>query len=116
MVLKDVSDDVGVQADSPAGTSDHSAVFIDVFLEQPHPYLVHRQEVYLKNSSDWDHLIEDEKGLNWNEIFRSPCPVSLLNEALLCVIKDRIPKRTIGVRTRVKPWFDDRCDLTHPAK
>ena len=35
---------------------------------------------------------------------------------LFRVIRDRVPKRTIVVRTRDKPWFDDRCPLTHCAK
>ena len=57
------------------------------------------------------------KGLNWNEIIRSPCPVSTLNEAvLLCVIRNRVSKRTFVVRTGYRPWFDDRCVLVHRAK
>ena len=46
------------------------------------------------------------KGLNWNGVIRSPCSVSLLNEALWLVIRERVPKRTIEVRTDDKPWFD----------
>ena len=56
------------------------------------------------------------KGLNWNGIIKSPCPVSLFNDALLRVIRDRVPKRTIVVRTGGKPWFDDRYALAHCAK
>ena len=46
------------------------------------------------------------KGLNGHKIIRSPCSASLLNEALLCVVRNRVPKRTIVVRTGDKPWFD----------
>ena len=56
------------------------------------------------------------KGLNWNGIIRSPCPVSSLNEAVLRIIADRVLKRTIVVKTGDKPWFDDRCSLAHYAK
>ena len=59
---------------------------------------------------------EDVNGLNWNEIIRSPCPVSLLSEALLRVIRDRVPKRMIVVRTGDKLRFDYRFILAHRAK
>ena len=58
-----------------------------------------RQEVYLNNSVDWKPVKMNVKGFNWNEIIRFPYPVSLLNEALLRVIRDRIPKRIIVVKT-----------------
>ena len=47
-----LTDVVGVQVDSPVGTSDHNNVFIYVMLEQPIPHLVCRQEVDFKNSDD----------------------------------------------------------------
>ena len=53
LVLPDVPDVVEVGVDSPIGTSYHSAIFIDVVLEQPIPHLLCRLEVYLKNSADW---------------------------------------------------------------
>ena len=40
-------------------TSDHSAIFLDVLLEQLIPYLVCSQEVCLKNSVDWEPVIGD---------------------------------------------------------
>ena len=46
------------------------------------------------------------KGLNWNEI---------INEALLCIIRNRISKRMIVIRTGYKPWLDDEY-LAHRAK
>ena len=46
--LTDVPDVVGVRVGSPVGTSDHSAVLMEVMLEQPILHLVCRQEVYLK--------------------------------------------------------------------
>ena len=49
------------------------------------------------------------KGLNWNEIIKSPCLVSSLNETLLRVIRDKVSMRMIGVRTSDKPWFNYRC-------
>ena len=51
--VTDISDIVGVRVGSPVGTSDHSAVFIDIVLKQPIPHLVCRQEVYLKNPVGW---------------------------------------------------------------
>ena len=47
---------------------------------------------------------------------RSLCPVSSLNESLLRVRRDRVPKRPIVVRTNDNPKFDDRCVLTHRVK
>ena len=43
LVLTDIPDVVGVRVGSPVGTSDHSAIFIDVVLEQPILHLVCRQ-------------------------------------------------------------------------
>ena len=56
------------------------------------------------------------KGLNWNEIIRSLCPVSSLNEELLRFISDRVPKQMIVIRTGDEPWFDDRYVLAHRVK
>ena len=47
-MLTDVSDVVGVRVGTPVGAKDHSAITLDVVLEQPIPHLVCRQEVYLK--------------------------------------------------------------------
>ena len=38
-MLTNVSDVVGIRVDSPVGTLDHSAVFIDFVLVQPIPHL-----------------------------------------------------------------------------
>ena len=62
---------VEVRAGSPVGASDRIAVFTDVVLEQYCPPLVCRQDVYLKNSVNWELVREDVKGLNWNKIIRS---------------------------------------------
>ena len=72
----------------PVVTSDHSAVFIEVVLEPPIPHLVCMPEVYLQNSVDWELVREDVEDINWNRIFRYPCPVSSLNEALLRGIRE----------------------------
>ena len=56
------------------------------------------------------------KCLNWNGIIRFSYLTSSPNEALLRVIRDRVPKRTIVVRTGDKPWFDDQCVVAHRAK
>ena len=67
------------------------------------------------NSVDWEMVRADVKGLNWNDVIRSFYPVLSLNEALLRVIRGRIPKRTIVVRTGGIIWFNDRCVLAHRA-
>ena len=67
-----------------------------------------KQEVHLKNPVDWKLVKRDVTGLNLNEIIRSSCLVSSLNEELMRVIRNRVSKRTIVVRTMDKPWFDDR--------
>ena len=78
--------------DSPIGISNHSVVFRDVVLEQPIPHLVYRQEIYLTISVNWKLVNRDMKDLKWNEIIRSPFPVSSLSEALLLFIRDRVPQ------------------------
>ena len=45
LVLTDVPDISGILVGSPVGTSDHSAVIIDIKLEQPILHLLCRQEV-----------------------------------------------------------------------
>ena len=42
--------------------------------------------------------------------------LSTLNEVLLHVIRNRVPKWTIVVRTGYKPWLDDQCVLAHRVK
>ena len=56
------------------------------------------------------------EGLDWNEIIRSPYPVSSLIGALLPDLRNAVFKLTIVVRTDGKRWFDDRCVLAHHAK
>ena len=63
-MLTDVPDIAAVRVGSSVGTSDHSVVFIDVVLEQPILHQVCKQEVYFKNSVDWELVREDVKGLN----------------------------------------------------
>ena len=70
MVLTDVPDVVAVRVSSSVVNSDHSVVFIDVVLVQPILHQVCRQEVYPKNSVDWELIRGDVKGLNWNEFIR----------------------------------------------
>ena len=53
------------------------------------------------------------KKIDW---VRFPCPVSTLNDALLCSIHKKVPKLSIVARTQDKPWFDDRCVLAFCAK
>ena len=51
-MLPDVLELVGVLVGSPIGTSDPTAAFIDVVLEQPIPYLECRQDAHLKTYVD----------------------------------------------------------------
>ena len=116
LMLADILDVVGIRVGAPVGTSNHSAIFIEVFLEQPIPCLVCRQEVYLKISAGWELDRGDAKVLTWNDIVRSPCPVSSLNEPLLRVIVYIVLKWTIVVRMGDKSCFDDRFVLALRAK
>ena len=72
MVLSDAHDQVRFPVGSPIGPSNHSALLIDVVLEQLIPHLLCRQEVYLKNSLYFELVSGDLKGLDWHEIIRSP--------------------------------------------
>ena len=116
LVLTDVPDVLWVQVRLSVGTSDHRAVFVYVVLEQPILQLVCRQEVFLRNSVDWELVRGYVKGPNWNGIITSHCSASSLNKALLCVIRDRVPKQTFVVITGDKHCCEDRCVLAHRAK
>ena len=65
---------------------------------------------------NWKLVRVAVKGLNENEIIRFRCPVSSLNKTLSRVIKDRVFKRTVVVRTAYKPLFHDRYVWAHRAK
>ena len=43
----------------------------------------------------------DVKGLNWNEIIRSPCQVLSLNKAILRVIRNRVPKGRLWLELEI---------------
>ena len=81
-------------------------------LEQPISYLMCRHEGYLKKSVNWELVIGNLKGLNWDRIIRSSCPVSFLNEALLHVIRDSFQ----ADECVDNPWFNDRCAFAHSLK
>ena len=49
LVLTDVPGLIGLRVGSTLRTSDHTAIFIEVVLEQPIPHLVCKQEACLKN-------------------------------------------------------------------
>ena len=89
---------------------------MDTVREQPVPHLVCRQEIGLKNAVDWKLVRGDVKGLHCNKIIKPSCPVSTLNEALLHVVTNRVPKRMTVARTGNQPWFYDQCVVTHRAK
>ena len=95
LVLTDVPDIVGVWCDSPVGTSDLSVIFIGGELEQLIPHLVYRQEVYLKTYVDWELVRGVVKGLNYNLIIRSSCPVLSLIETLLSVLEIKFPSKRL---------------------
>ena len=80
---------VGIRVGLPIRTSDHSAFIIDVVIMQPILQLECRQEVYLKNTVDWELISGDGKSLGWNESTRSSCLGPSLNEALLRILKMR---------------------------
>ena len=50
--------------DYECGFSEHSAVLIDVVLEQPILQLVCRKEICLKNAVDWELVRGGVNGLN----------------------------------------------------
>ena len=65
---------------------------------------------------EWKLVREDVKRPNWNEIIRSPYPVSPVRDALLPVNMDRVSKQTIIARTGDKPWFVDQSAIAHREK
>ena len=50
----------------------------------------------------WELVDRDVMGLNWNGIIRSSCPVLSLNEALLCVLRDIVPKRRLWSEREIR--------------
>ena len=91
LVLTDIPDGVEIRVGSTLGTSDHSAIFMNVVLEQAIPHLGGRQAGYLKNYVDWTLVGGDVKSLNWNGIIRFLCPLSSLSEVLLQALLTNVP-------------------------
>ena len=64
LALAGVSDVIWFRVDSPVGTPDHSAVFMEVVVDQYISHLVCSQEAYLKDSVNWELVRGDTKGFN----------------------------------------------------
>ena len=45
----------------------------------------------------------------WRNIRSAENPVEVLNEHLLLLVGCFVPTKTICVRNKYKPWFDDQC-------
>ena len=116
LVLTDIPDLVTVVVGCPVGSSDHSALLIELSLDQSVPHTVVNREVYLKNSVDWLSVRSDVCRIPWRTVLSSDCPVSALNEALSVILTARVPKKVVRINSRHVPWFDEDCVVAQRDK
>ena len=116
LVITDVPDIVNVEVRAPIGTSDHSSLSVTVLTSQSVPDVSYQKDVFLKDAARWPEMREDVLRLEWGPIIRSPDPVLTMNASLRCVLQRHLPVRTIRIRPRDRPWFDDTCRRVQQRK
>ena len=72
LVLPDVPGVVDVRLVAPIGKSDHSAIRVDLTVEQQVPEFSVRREVYLKGRVHWNAVRDDLASTSWGDVYRSP--------------------------------------------
>ncbi len=82
LVLTDVPEIVMVTDMAPLGTSDHSAISIQLNLRKNSPAHIVTKEVFLKGRVYWSSVREDVSRIRLGPILSNPDPVSVLNEEL----------------------------------
>ena len=116
LLFTDVPETVTVKVDDHIGNSDHSALSINIVINQPVLPVVSDRVVYLKKRVDWSSVRHDILQIPWRDVLEAACPVTALSSSLEEIIVNRVPKRTIKVRMKSKPWFDEECQIAKRAK
>ena len=57
----------------------------------------------------WNTACGAVQDLPWRNIWSADNPVEVLNEHLLLLVGRFVPTKTIRLRNKDKPWFDDQC-------
>ena len=99
LVLTDVPGAVGVEVRAPIGTLDHSALCVDLTLEQQVPQFSVRREFYLKGRVCWDAVRDDLTAASWGAVYRSPKPEVAFSDVLLDVVRRRVPSKVLRMRS-----------------
>ncbi len=100
--LTDVPDIVKVTTMAPLGTSDHSAISIQLDLRQNILAYTVTKEVFLKGRVYWSSVKEDVSHIRLGPILSNPDPVSALIEELKRIISRRVPVKKVCLRSNVK--------------
>jgi hypothetical protein len=109
LLFTDVSGIVSASDFCPIGSSDHSALKIDLRFQHDFSSPSYSKSIWLKSRANWDLIREDFSAVDWGPIYSSVDSVDRLNEELLRVFSTHIPKRNISVNSPSKPWFNRDC-------
>ena len=55
-------------------------------------------------------------GRMFRDVFRSPEPDAAFGEVLLDIVRRRVPKRVLRIRSSDKPWFTPECRRAYDRK
>ncbi len=116
LVLTDVPDTVKVTTMAPLGTSDHSAISIQLNLGQIIPAYTVTKEVFLKGRGNWNSVREDFSRIRLGPALSNPDPVSALNEELKRIISRRVPVKKVCLRSNDKVCFTIDCRTARDSK
>ncbi len=116
LVFTDVPETVKVTTMAPLGTSDHSAISIQLNLRQNIPAYTVTKEVFLKGRVNWSSVREDVSRIRLGPVLSNPDPVSALNEELKRIISRRVPVKKVCLRSNDKAWFNIDCRTARDTK
>ncbi len=80
---------------APLGTSDHSAISIQLNLRQNIPAYTVTKEVFLQGRVNWSSVREDVSRIRLGPVLSNPDPVSALNEELKRIISEGSCKESL---------------------
>ncbi len=101
---------------APLGTSDHSAISIQLDVRQHISTYTVTKEVFLKGRVNWSSVREDVSHIRLGPILSNSDPVSELNEELKRVISRRVPVKKVSLRSKDKAWFNVDCRASRDSK
>jgi hypothetical protein len=116
LAMTDTPDLVKVRICPPLGSSDHNCVRTSLQVEQVVSVPDSRRVVYLKSRAEWNGLLGAVLQFPWSRILASHDPVVELDRHTATAIERFVPKSTLLLRSRDKPWFDVECRRAFDAK